>query len=325
MIMGVHEVILIIFLLIFEAVWWIIPKTRKKNGNIIIAFKTFPLGMIAWILSNFLIGKTVRFIGESKMENVAISQKWQFFIALFFTITVIIVSGVFIKRYWGDEKKYNPLPSLGCFALLWIPTAALGMFLAIMTFGFSISKDSTHSEWSTEWLNIGTKEKIAFESQSIHPFLAEYNYRLRFVQEGKSHRQWLFINTGGRTHFNIYRLADGRFLFQDREWDYLVDAEKMEVYRLAAADGRIYAALIPNEEIHSWGGPDKSKDKVIMEFGSHKGPAADVTGIFDNVQYCGCIKDRFYSAQEQPESAIDYWRDDSFRIKITAAKRNTQP
>lgn len=325
MIMGVDEVILIIFLLIFEAVWWIIPKTRKKNGNIIIAFKTFPLGMIAFLLSRRLIQKTVRLISDLRMENISISPNWQFSIALLLTIAVIIVSGIFIKRYWGDDKKYNPLPSLGCFALLFIPTAAFSMFLAIMTLGFSISKDFTPSEWDTEWLNLGTKEKIAFESQAIHPFLAEYNYRLCFVKAGKSHRQWLFVNTGGRTHFNIYRLADGRFLFREKCWDYLVDTEKMEVSRLAAADGRIYAALIPNEEIHSWGGPYKSKDKVIMEFGSHKVPAADVTGIFDNVQYCGCIKDRFYSAQEQPESAIDLWRDDGFRIKITAAKRNTQP
>ena len=307
--MAADDVILIIFLLIIEAIWWIIPKTRKNNGNIIIAFKTFPLGMIAWILSHFLMQKTVRFLSELKMENISISLKWQFSISLFFTIAVIIVSGILIKRYWGDEKKYDPLPSLGCFAILCIPTAAFGMFLAIMTFGFSISKDSTHSEWSTEWLNIGTKEKIAFESQSIHPFLAEYNYRLRFVQEGKSHRQWLFINTGGRTHFNIYRLADGRFLFQDKEWDYLVDAEKMEVYRLAGADGKLYAALIPNKNIHSWGGPGKSQDKVVMEFDFQEVPAVDVTGILDNMQYCGCIKDRFYSAQEQPESAIEHWRE----------------
>ena len=316
MIMRVDEVLLIIFLLIIEAVWWIIPGTRKKNGNIIIALKTFPLGMITWILSNFLIGQTVRFIGESKMENVSISPNWQFSIALTLTIAVIIGSGIIIKRYWGNEKKYNPLPSLGCFALLWIPTAAFGMFLAIMTFGFSISKDSTHSEWSTEWLNIGTKEKIAFESQSIHPFLAEYNYRLRFVQEGKSHRQWLFINTGGRTHFNIYRLADGRFLFQDKEWDYLVDAEKMEVYRLEGADGKLYAALIPNEIVHTWSGPDKSGEQVVMRFGRHEVPAVDVTGILDNMQYCGCIKDRFYSAQEKPETAIEHWQERGNRVSL---------
>ena len=306
--MALEDIILIVLLVIFEAILWIIPKTRKKNGNIIIAFKTFPLGMIAFLLSRHLIQKTVRLISDLRMENISISPNWQFSIALFLTIAVIIVSGIFIKRYWGDDKKYDPLPSLGCFALLFIPTAAFSMFLAVMTLGFSISKDFTPGEWGTEWLNLGTKEKIAFENQSISPFLAEYNYRLCFVKAGKSHRQWLFVNTGGRTHFNIYRLADGRFLFREKMWDYLVDDGKMQVYRLANFEGKLYAALIPNEYVNSWGGPEKAGDKTVMSFNHHEVPAIDVTGIFDNMKYCGCIKDRFYSPQERPESVIDHYQ-----------------
>ena len=83
----------------------------------------------------------------------------------------------------------------------------------------------------------------------------------------------------------------------------------MKVYRLAGANGKLYAALIPNKNIHSWGGPGKSNGKVVMDFDFQEVQAADVTGILDNMQYCGCIKDRFYTAQEQPESAIEHWRE----------------
>ncbi|MBR1965865.1 MAG: hypothetical protein IKA22_04570 [Lentisphaeria bacterium] len=92
--MALEDITLIVLLVIFEAILWIIPKTRKKNGNIIIAFKTFPLGMIAFLLSRHLIQKTVRLISDLRMENISISPNWQFSIALFLTIAVIIVSGI---------------------------------------------------------------------------------------------------------------------------------------------------------------------------------------------------------------------------------------
>ncbi len=302
--MALEDIILIVLLVIFEAILWIIPKTRTPNGNILIAFKTFPIGAIICIFSSWLIRGVINYFSELHMENIQIPRWAAYGAPLFSAIAAIIWSGIFIKRRWGTEKKYNPLPSLGCFAVMIIPLGILSFLLSLLTLGSRVNC----SDWRTEWLNIGTEEKIAFENQSISPFLAEYNYRLRFVRNGKSYRQWLFVNTGGRTHFNIYRLADGRFLFREKYWDYLVDDGKMQVYRLANFEGKLYAALIPNEYVNSWGGPEKAGDKTVMSFNHHEVPAIDVTGIFDNMKYCGCIKDRFYSPQERPESVIDHYQ-----------------
>jgi len=65
----------------------------------------------------------------------------------------------------------------------------------------------------------------------------------------------LFCNPGGRTLFNLYRLKDGRLLFRDKDWDYLVDVSKQQVFWLKSAEGKLYTAQIPNEEVTSWSGP----------------------------------------------------------------------
>ena len=52
------DIVTIVLLLVFAAVFWIIPKTRSANGNWMIALKTFPLGFIALILSDKLLGKS---------------------------------------------------------------------------------------------------------------------------------------------------------------------------------------------------------------------------------------------------------------------------
>ena len=192
--MALEDIILIVMLVIFEAILWIIPKTRTPNGNILIAFKTFPIGAITCIFSSWLIRGMINYFSELHMENIQIPRWAAYGAPLFSAIAAIIWSGIFIKRRWGTEKKYNPLPSLGCFAVMIIPLGILSFLLSLLTLGSRVNC----SDWRTEWHNIGTEEKIAFENQSISPFLAEYNYRLRFVRNGKSYRQWLFVNTGGR-------------------------------------------------------------------------------------------------------------------------------
>ena len=157
--------------------------------------------------------------------------------------------------------------------------------------------------WKKYWR---TNEKIAFGAKSIHPFLAEYDYKLRFVNAGKRSSQWLFTNTGGRTHFNIYALKDGRFLFRETYWDYLVDPAKHNVSRLVKFEGKLFAAIIPNENINSWGGPYRRENKIYMDFGKHTVQAEDVSGCLDGMKYRGCILDRFYSAKEKPEQTIEF-------------------
>ena len=50
-----EDIILIFLLLATASILWIVPASRFNNGNWIIAFKTFPLGVIALILSTKLL------------------------------------------------------------------------------------------------------------------------------------------------------------------------------------------------------------------------------------------------------------------------------
>ena len=292
------DIITIVLLLVFAAVFWIIPKTRSENGNWMIALKTFPLGFIALILSDKFLGWVFWFLSEYRMENISLPFLSKIIISFVAAFAVIIGSGIFIKHRWGTEKRYNPLPSVVLFFAFLVPFI---IFCGLLSLALSlVSMKDYHSDWYSIWLKLGTEEHIAFEQQSIHPYLAEYNYRLRFVRDGKVSRRLLFVNTGGKTHFNIYKLQDGRFLFRDKDWDYLVDVSKQDVSVLRTLDKRLYAIPVPNEDVNSWSGLYKIDGKVYMEVGSEKIPANDVTGILDQMKYIGCIRDKFYSA-EVPE------------------------
>ena len=58
------DIILTVLMPILPAVLWLVPKTRRNNGNWLIALKTVPLGIIAFYWSDELLSKIVRDISE---------------------------------------------------------------------------------------------------------------------------------------------------------------------------------------------------------------------------------------------------------------------
>ena len=103
-------------------------------------------------------------------------------------------------------------------------------------------------------------------------------------------------------------MQDGRLLFRDKDWDYIVEAKNAKVYRLETSGGKQYIAPVPNEEINSWSGPEEMNGKIVMRMGGHNVPAEEVSGILDGMVYYGCIKDKFYPAYEKPEERIKKMR-----------------
>ena len=298
------DLIFTALLLILPTILWLVPKTRRNNGNWLIALKTVPLGIIAALWSGELLGKIARIISERQERDFDFSFWIHLGVVLAVAFLVIILGGLFIKRRFGTKKKYNPGPSILLFILAF-PPAFLCLFVISIVCHFT---DSDYKgDWWTYWLPREGNTGIAFQEQSIHPFLAEYNYRLRFSRDGELSYQLLLTNTGGRTHFNLYRLKDGRLLFRDKMWDYLVDVQGPEcrVFRLEAFEEKLYAARIPNEKIDSWSFvPMRKDDGFVMEMGGQIVPAEDVTGILDGMEYYGCIQDRFYTAEQKPEEKI---------------------
>jgi hypothetical protein len=280
-----------------------VPQLRKRNGSCLIALKTVPAGILALFFADKLLSWFYRRLCENKFENI---PNFHFSIRVWIPIVIallaITVSGWLIHKKFRVESRYNPLPSL----LLFFPS-----LLAVSILGFMISmamlfstNGGYRSEWSSIYLPKENSVRFVFEQRPIHPILAEYNYRLRFIRDGQTSYQLLFTNCGGKTHFNLYRLKDGRLLFRDKDWDYIVDVKNVKVYRLASKDGKQYIAPVPNEEIHSWGDPEKRNGKIVMRMGKHTVPAEEVPGILDGMFYYGCIKDKFYPVTEKPEEQI---------------------
>ena len=297
------DILFTILMLIPPAILWIMPKTRRNNGNWLIARKTVPLGIIALYWSDELLSAIARMISERQERDIEISIWIPIVISLIAAFLVIIPGGLFIRRKFGTEKKYNPGPSILLFFLLLLPAFIVSM---ILSFACSLFEPDHKGEWRTAWLPKEGNTGIAFQEQPIHPVLAEYNYRIRFSRDGAKTYRYLLTNTGGRTLFNLYRLKDGRLMFRDKDWDYLVDVQGPEcrVFLLELFEDRLYAAQVPNMEIDTWSGPFRKNDEIVMEMGDQTVPAEDVTGIFDGMTYYGCIEDRFYPTDQKPEQQI---------------------
>ncbi len=314
------DIIFTILMLILPVVLCIVPKTRRNNGNWLIALKTVPLGLIAAGWSGELLLKIAPIISDRQERDFSFPFWLHLAVMLTAAFLVIILGGLFIKRKFGTEKKYNPGPSVLLFFVFLPPALILAVAVASVCElgaflgewgaawnGSGRSSATGESEWRSMWLPREGNTGIAFQEQSIHPFLAEYNYRLCFSRDGERSYQFLLTNTGGRTLFNVYRLKDGRLLFRDKMWDYLVDVQGPEcrVFRVEPFEGKLYAARIPNELFKSWSFvPRRENDEIVMVMGDQAVPAEDVTGILDGMTYFGCIEDRFYPAGEKPELEI---------------------
>ena len=294
-----EEGIFLFFIALPAIIAWSVPQLRKRNGNFLIALKTVPAGLVALVFADKLIHWSYLQLCEYKFENIRLHISIKYGIPLVIALLVITVSGWIIRKKFLEEKRYNPLPSLLMFFPSFLAAGFLSFIISMALFFNNCG--GYRSEWRSLYLPQDNGVKIAFENQSIHSMLAEYNYRLRFIRNGQTSYQLLFTNCGGRTHFNLYRLKDGRMLFRDKDWDYIVDVKHLKVYRLESLDGKQYIALIPNEEIHSWSGPEERNGKIVMLMGSHTVPSEEVSGILDGMVYYGCIKDKFYPASQNPE------------------------
>ena len=301
-----EEGILLFFVVLPTIIAWAVPQLRKRNGNFLITLKTVPVGVLTLYLMDKLITWFYRWFCEYKFENI---PKFHFSIRVWIPIVIalfaISVSGWIIHKKFRTGSRYNPLPSLLLFFPYLLAVSILGFIISMVMYD---ANSAYLEKWRSIYLPKENSVRFVFEQRPIHPILAEYNYRLRFIRDGQTSYQLLFTNCGGKTHFNLYRLQDGRLLFRDKDWDYIVEAKNAKVYRLETSGGKQYIAPVPNEEINSWGGPEERNGKIVMNMGKHNVPAEDVSGILDGMVYYGCIKDQFYPASEKPEERIKKMR-----------------
>ena len=299
----IEDIVILTLLLVPAIVAWSVPALRKMNGSWLIALKTVPVGMVTLCLAIKLLSEYHKWLCEYRLENV---EEINYFvkpaIVLGITMISITISGHLVHKIMRTGKKFNPLPS---FLLLFPALAAFSIMCIFVSLYHAVNVKNHQADWKSIYLPRQNGDGLVFEQQSIHPFLAEYNYRIRFVRNRKSTCQWLFVNYGGSTHFNIYRLKDGRLLFRDKDWDYIVDTANRKVFRLGTLDDKLYAAEIPNENVNSWGGPYRKNDSIVMDMGNHTVTAEDVSGITDQMTYFGCITNKFYPAAQRAEEDVN--------------------
>lgn len=297
------NIIFCILMLTLPAVLWIIPKTRRNNGNWLVALKTASPGVLVGYWISWPLSKISFVLSEWQEKDIAIPDWIKFSIEIVVPLLFVVLLGIFIKRKFGDGKRYDPIPSILLFFVMLPPAVVAGCAIDIAS--YSLAPGSYEDEWRSAWLPPEGDTRIVFQQQLLHPFLAEYKYRIRFSRDGKDLYQLLFINCGGRTHFNLYRLKDGRLMFRDKDWDYLIDAPKQQVFLLKNFEGKLYALRVPNEEINSWsGGCMWGNGEVVMRLNDHRVTGEDVSGILDGMTYYGCILTKFHPAAQKPETKI---------------------
>ena len=309
--------IVLLCLLLPALVLWAIPKTRRSAGDTVTAWKTVPLGCVTMlVLPNvlaailFALGAALH-LPESPLVKAALSLVLMLF-GVTVGIRVIVLLKNYIRKRYGTEATAVPeskKPYYFAFGCL----AAMLIFLVLVPFIWFMSTGNLFlGRWRTYPVVTEHGTELAFQERPIHPFLAEYEYRFRFRKDGtETTYQNLWINTGGRTFFNVFRLKNGRLLFSDKNNDYLVEVKTRKVYMLQKVETLFYAGLLPQGRFDSFGreGPGEKTGKVYLRINHTRIEAEPVTDQLTEPEYIGCITNDFYPASEKPYRSVETgWR-----------------
>ena len=303
-----EEIIICISMSGIAALFWSIPATRRMTGAWLTALKTVPLGCFTTVTIPILILEILVFINNT-WELFPARYLRHGFLGIGLSFVGLICGGsliVFLARLtwrtYHAKGKRSWLPFLFIFVILGGSVFVLSFMVKLNR--YSDNPVEYHGEWTSFVLPQVGDVNLAFEQRFIHPFLAEYDYRLSFSKDGKTEYYDLKINTGGRTLFNIYRLQDGRLCFVDKDSCYIVDAARREVLYVFKYQRKLYAVPYPREKFDSWAWSMES-GKMMFDYGTRQIEAVPLTDELKDKSYYGCISNDFYSAGEKPEQQIN--------------------
>ena len=305
-------VIVISLLLLPAAILWAVPKTRRSGGDFAIAWKCVPLGCGTMLLIPSLLNLAAWLLAEycGFPYQVASSK------AVFFGMLVLGLaagSAVLIKlknycwkRHPSEQSRSNA-PIVAVFIAMLVILPVILVVGTVISFSITLkSGENYHGPWRTYKIVHEYGTELAFQERSIHPFLAEYDYRFRFRKDGAETFRDLWVNTGGRTYFNVFRLKNGRLLFSDKDNDYIVEVKSRKVYMLEKIDNVYYAGLLPEGKFNSFGySQGQESGKVQLHIGNRFVDAEPVTDQLADPKYIGCITTGFFSASEKPYQPVE--------------------
>ncbi len=156
--------------------------------------------------------------------------------------------------------------------------------------------DAEKEPWDTVPLELDKEilgtARLEFSRNQIHPFLAEYDRKVTFVDGDKDRTSHLATNTGGRTRIIVYhhKTKTGGYLrLHDHLSEHLIDLSDGRTYYLMRVEGRLYIGEVNPEEssIYGIGKDSKGNPKVsIYDNPAQKFQAFDDD---DDGEYVGCI------------------------------------
>ena len=305
---------IVVFCLVLlpAAILWAIPKTRRSSGNAVTAWKCVPPGCSVMLLTPVVMDIADRLLNEYGPLTLRLLSPLLLF-GLVLLLTVPAGFAVIKKLKNCCWKHYPPDQPRKCgqfyvaFIALLIAVPIIIVTIEIVSFSIMLrSAQNYRGPWRTYPVVTEHGTELAFQERSIHPFLAEYDYRFRFRKNGQETFQDLWINTGGRTYFNVFRLKNGRLLFSDKNNDYIVEVKSQKVYMLEKIDDVYYAGLLPEGKFDSFGfSQGQESGKVHLHIGKHFIDAEPVTDQLADPKYIGCITTGFFSASEKPYQPVE--------------------
>lgn len=266
-----HPVLIVSACSFIPLLLFLLPKTRNSSSWRIRMWKCIPAG--------FSCGYLFLFFAEKIMERSFLSLSLPhgvilLFSAILLTVFVTLFLWCRMKKslvspeeepqkkeetLWQKIKFYNV--RIGYIFTIYIANLflVLGMTFPLLLLDTAIycffSDDYRNAQKWDRKIKADTVPAATLEARSIHPFLAEYDYRLCFDTPKGKERHYLHCNPGGKIHFKIWKLKDGRFLWKDKFCSYIVDHRTGKVWRLMKdSKGILYYALIPNELEEYFGG-----------------------------------------------------------------------
>ena len=303
---------LVFLLLLLPAlVLWAIPKTRRSAGSVVTAWKTVPVGCATMVvLPNVLMALLFIFRKVLVLPEILPLYGVLSFAAVLFSIFVGIrvITGMknYIRKRYGTADGAEP-ESKKPYYVAFVCLALTALVLILVPFLWFMTPGGNYrGPWRTYKIVHEHGTELAFQERSIHPFLAEYDYRFRFRKDGAETFQDLWVNTGGRTYFNVFRLKNGDLLFSDKNNDYIVQVKPRKVFMVLKGKDRLYAGLLPEGEFDSFGLEESGEksDKVFLRINKTRIKAEPVSDQLADPKYIGCITNQFYPAAEKPYQPV---------------------
>ncbi len=325
--MILETILITSVLLLPPVVLWKCRSFCKRHPSTV-AFRTVPIGCLTMFLLTVLLGVAVSWFYHSilKTKPPEIGSLGVDSLDMLLILLVAVPAGIAVivflsKRY--TKQKEGPH---GClYPLVFIGSLMVALALScISAWSYLLFDVNQDSNWSPIPLPQFPDCVVLFEQRPCHPFLAEYDYRIRLESGDGSVIFRLWPNTGGRTFVNVYQLAEDKLLLKDKEMFYIVDVTQKQVYLIDLQDdfskyqetSVSYAVPLSSKRISSLGrsmpfsqseflkNPDSPEQYLSVDFADNTtARAVTYKADLQNRKYIGCIMDySFYTPDEQPEA-----------------------